>query len=111
MWAETKIKLFSEYGHVAYQIKADNICSKMVANVLLTDKPLTQGVGSKRQKPYIFVKEVNVAYQIKENLAQIIIKTNMLSLHTATTPGWGQKVMFFFSKSGHVAYQIKLEEG
>ena len=23
--------------------------------------------------------------------------------------GWGQKVIFFFSKSGHVAYQIKVE--
>ena len=42
--AEVKIKLFSEYGHVAYQIKAG---SNMVANILLTDTPSTQGVGSK----------------------------------------------------------------
>ena len=36
---------------------------------------------------------------------------NMLSLHTPTTPGWGQNVIFvFFPKSGHVAYQIKVEE-
>ena len=35
------------------------------------------------------------------------MKANMLSLHTPT----GQKVIFFFfSKSGHVAYQIKVEE-
>ena len=38
------------------------------------------------------------------------MKANMLSLHTPKTPGWGQKVFFFISKSGHVAYQIKVEE-
>ena len=32
----------------------------------------------------------------------------MLSLHTPTTPGWDQKV-FFSSKSGHAAYEIKVE--
>ena len=42
--AEVKIKLFSEYGHVAYQIKAG---SNMVANIFPTDTPSTQGVGSK----------------------------------------------------------------
>ena len=35
----------------------------------------------------------------------------MLSLLTPTTPGVGSKGhFFFFSKSGHVAYQIKEEE-
>ena len=38
------------------------------------------------------------------------MKANMLSLHTPTTPGVGSKCHFFFSKSGHVAYQIKVEE-
>ena len=39
------------------------------------------------------------------------MKANMLSLHTQTTPGVGSKgLFFFFSKSGHVAYQIKVEE-
>ena len=38
------------------------------------------------------------------------MKTNMLS-YTPTTPEVGQKViLIFFSKSGHVAYQIKVEE-
>ena len=45
--AEAIIKLFSEYGHVAYQIKADDAGSNMVANILPTDTYLTQGVGSK----------------------------------------------------------------
>ena len=38
---------FSEYGHVAYQIKADDAGSNMVANVLPTDTPTTQGGGTK----------------------------------------------------------------
>ena len=39
------------------------------------------------------------------------MKANMLSLHTPMTSGVGKKVIFFFfSKSGHVAYQIKVEE-
>ena len=38
---------FSEYGHDAYQIKADNICSIMVANILPTDTPSTQGWGQR----------------------------------------------------------------
>ena len=41
------------------------------------------------------------------------MKANMLSLHTPTFAGGGgggQKViLFLFSKSGHVAYQIKVE--
>ena len=39
------------------------------------------------------------------------MKANMLSLHTPAFPGVGSKGHFvFFSKSGHVAYQIKVEE-
>ena len=41
------------------------------------------------------------------------MKANMLSLHTPTTPGGGggvKRSFFFFYKSGHVAYQIKVEE-
>ena len=33
---------FAEYGHVAYQIKWNQICSNLVANILLADPtPLT----------------------------------------------------------------------
>ena len=39
------------------------------------------------------------------------MKANKLSLHTPTTPVVESKGHFFlFSKSGHVAYQIKVEE-
>ena len=57
---------FSEYGHVAYQIKADNFSSNMVAHILPTDTPSTQGVGSKGQTIY-FCESSHVAYQIKGN--------------------------------------------
>ena len=40
---------FLEYGHVAYQIKVDDTGSNMVANILPTDTPLPQVVGSKGQ--------------------------------------------------------------
>ena len=45
--AEIKIKFFSEYGHVAYQNKAEDAGNNMIANILPTDTPSTQGVGSK----------------------------------------------------------------
>ena len=62
--AEVKIKFFSEYGHVTYQIKGDNTGNNMVANILPTDTPSTQGVGSKGQTIY-FSESSHVAYQIK----------------------------------------------
>ena len=34
MGADAKIKRISEYGHVIYQIKADNVCSNIVATIL-----------------------------------------------------------------------------
>ena len=40
---------FSKYGHVAYQVKADDASSNMVANILPTDTPSTLGMGSKGQ--------------------------------------------------------------
>ena len=82
----------------------------MVANILPTNTPMTQGMGSKGQTIY-FSESSHVAYQIKDNSAQSTMKANMLSLHTPATPGVGSKGHFvFFSKSGHVAYQIKVEE-
>ena len=39
------------------------------------------------------------------------MKANIMSFHTPMAPGVGFKChFFFFSKSGHVAYQIKVEE-
>ena len=57
---------FSESRHVAYQIKADDAGSNMVANILPTDTPLTLGGGSKGQT-ISFTESSHVAYQIKGN--------------------------------------------
>ena len=57
---------FSESSHVAYKIKAYDTDSNMVANILPTDTPLTQGVGSKGQT-ISFSESSHVAYQIKGN--------------------------------------------
>ena len=58
--------IFSESSHVVYQIKADDAGSNMVANILPTDTPSTQGVGSKGQT-IPFSESSHVAYQIKGN--------------------------------------------
>ena len=57
---------FSEYGHVAYKINADKFCNNMVANILPTDTPSAQGVGSKGKTIY-FCESSHVLYQIKGN--------------------------------------------
>ena len=58
---------FLEYGHVAYyQIKANDACSNMIANVLPIDTSSTPRSDHKF-KPYIFLKVVML--QIKEALA------------------------------------------
>ena len=41
MGLSPKLIFLLEYGHVAYQIKADDACSNMVATILPTDTPLT----------------------------------------------------------------------
>ena len=48
---------FSESSHVSYLIKADTAGSNMVANILPTDTPSTQGWGQK-VKLYLFLKVV-----------------------------------------------------
>ena len=109
-WGQkAKLYLFSESSHVAYQIKADDAGSNMVANILPGDTPSTQGVGSK-VKLYLFLKVVMLHIKLKgiENRAPW---KQICCHYTHQRPlGWGQKVIFFFSKSGHVAYKIKVEE-
>ena len=53
-----------EYGHVAYQIKADNASSNMVANIKPTDTPSTKGWGQK-VKIYLFLKVVMLHIKLK----------------------------------------------
>ena len=55
---------FSESGHVAYQIKADEAGSNMIANILPTDTPSTQRWGQK-VKLYLFLKVVMLHIKLK----------------------------------------------
>ena len=94
---------FSEYG----QIKADDAGSNMVANILPTDIPLTQGVGSKGQTIY-FSESSHVAYQIKADDAGSNMVANILPTDTPSTQGvWSKGQTISFSESSRVAYQIK----
>ena len=52
-WGRGQNKTFSEYGHVAYQDKADDAGSIMVANIFAHRHTLDRGGGVKRSK-YIF---------------------------------------------------------
>ena len=65
-WGRGQNETFSEYGHVAYQIKAEDAGNNMVANIVPTDTLSAQGVGSKGQTIY-FCESSHVAYQIKGN--------------------------------------------
>ena len=62
----------------------------MVANILPTDTPLTQGVGSKGQTVY-FSESSHVAYQIKADDAGSNMVANILPTDTPLTQGVGSK--------------------
>ena len=55
---------FSEYAHVAYQIKGNHKCSNMQAHILSLHTPSTPGVGVKGQNIF-FSESSHVAYQIR----------------------------------------------
>ena len=55
----------------------------------------------------IFSEHGHAVYQIKGNEKYNNMLANILPLHTPSTPGVGSKsLLFFFSESSHVAYQI-----
>ena len=79
----------------------------MVANILLTDTPLTQEVGSKGQT-ISFSESSHVAYQIKADNTGSSMVANILLTDTPLTQVVGSKGQTIsFSESSHVAYQIK----
>ena len=81
--------------------------SNMVANILPTDTPSTQGVGSKGYT-ISFSESSHVAYQIKADNAGSNMVANILPTDTPSTQGVGSKGQTIsFSESSHVAYQIK----
>ena len=81
----------------------------MVAIILPTDTPSTQGVGSKGQTIY-FSESSHVAYQIKADDAgsNMVHVANILPTDTPLTQGVGSKGQTIsFTESYHVAFQIK----
>ena len=80
----------------------------MVANILPTDTPLTQGVGSKGQT-ISFSESSHVAFQIKADDASSNMVANILPTDRPSTQGWGQKVKIylFLIEVCIVAYQIE----
>ena len=79
----------------------------MVANILPTDTPSTQGVGSKGQTLF-FSESSHVAYQNKAYDAGSNMVANILPTDTPLTQGVGSKGQTIsFPESSHVAYQIK----
>ena len=79
----------------------------MVANILPTDTPSTQGVESKGQT-LSFSESSHVAYQNKAYDAGSNMVANILPTDTLLTQGVGSKGQAIsFSESSHVAYQIK----
>ena len=78
----------------------------MVANILPTDTPSTQGVGSKGQALY-FSESSPVAYQSKADDAGSNMVANILPTDTPLTQGVGSKGQTItFTESSPVAYQI-----
>ena len=78
----------------------------MVANILPTDIPWTQEVGSKGQTIY-FSESSHVAYQIKAYDAGSNMLANIFPTDTPSSQGVGSKDQTIsFSESTHVAYQI-----
>ena len=63
--AEAKIEFFQNMVMLHIKLKLTT-GSNMVANILPTDTPLTQGVGSKGQT-ISFTESSHVAYQFKGN--------------------------------------------
>ena len=79
----------------------------MVANILPTDTPLTEGVGSKGQSIY-FSERSHVAYQIKADDAGSNMVANILPTDTPSTQGVGSKGQTIcFSESSHVHTKLK----
>ena len=85
-----KVKIqFLEHGHVAYQIKGNDTCSNMAANIFIP-YPLTT--------LQLFQKIVMFHIKLKWNRECSNMQAHILSLHTHThsSPGVRSKVETFF---------------
>ena len=104
-WGRGQNLTFSKYGHVAYQIKAGEAGSNMVVNILPTDTPSTQGVGSKGQT-ISFSESSHAVYQIKAEDVGSNMVANILGHRHTLDPGGGVKIYIFLKE---VMLHIKLK--
>ena len=104
-YAYIKSTFFSEYGHVAYQIKGNEAYINMLANILSLHTPLTTGVVSEGQ--FISFPKVVVLHIRLMGIKQI---TQCMQIFCPFMPPRSldeAKSFWVFSEEGHVAYQIK----
>ena len=89
LWVSSKAQnsTFSEYGHVAYQIKVNHECSNMVANILPADPHFL--TLEMRSKFNLFSEHGHVACQIKGNLKCSDMEANILAAAPPSFPGPG----------------------
>ena len=102
---------FSDYGHVAYQIKGYDTCSNMVTNILPADPisdPSNQAVGSRGQNS-TFSEHCHDVYQILlESRLQQHGSNYFARRPPSTTLGAGIKSQnLTILEHGQDAYQIK----
>ena len=101
---------FSEHGHVAYQIKENQECSNMVANIMPADPPspsIRTGLIVKFQLFHYMVMlhiKLKGITKCSNTVTNICLQTPHCPL-TFGIGSIGQKLTF--SEHGHVAYQIK----
>ena len=105
------ISTFSEHGHVAYQIKENQVCSNMVAIILPVDP--TPDLGGQKVKIQLFQNMVMLHIKLKGTsnmVANILLAAPPPPPPPPTPlpPNPGSKGQnSTFSEHGHVAYQIK----
>ena len=116
---------FSEYGHVAYQIKGNDACSNMVANSVPVHIFSIPEVGSKVKTLFLRVAVIHIKLKGMKHIApckHILcpytnpqplggggqkVKTCFSFPCTHPRPVvLGQKVKTFFLECGHVVYHI-----
>ena len=90
---EAKNSTFSEYGHVAYQIKGNNAYSNMVANILPTGIPLIPGVGTIGKHIFI-LKIASLPIKLKGTERIAPTKRMFCSYTHHWSLGLGQKAIF-----------------
>ena len=89
-WQMSKSTI-SECDHVVNQIKGNEACINMIANIL-PKYPLPGPWGGSKGQNLTFSEHYHVAYQIKGNDKCSKMQAHILSLHVPSNTGVGVKV-------------------